>query len=186
MPDGITVLVGVASLVLGWGLKTVTDAWTWRRGQVLDAYVEFLGAIDKYSLQVGQVWTQGTPLTIRDDKWVTRAQKAQEGLLGVDRAHGKLSLVARPRGAAKAFDAYIACEIVFRRAVANPPKTTEQFQSALRAMNSAYQGVVEQGRTEMGLRHWRERLPGNKPRWDTYVRRIAELNETDPYPDAFS
>jgi hypothetical protein len=124
-------------------------------------------------------------LAIRDDKWVTRAQEAQEGLLGVDRAHGKLSLVAGPRGAAKAFEVYIACEIVFRRAVANPPKTIEQFKPALRAMNSAYQGVVEQGRTEMGLRHWRERLPGSKPRWDTYVRRIAELNETEPYPDAF-
>jgi hypothetical protein len=44
MPDFITVLVGLVSLVLGWGLTTLATAWGWRRQQVRDAYVELLDA----------------------------------------------------------------------------------------------------------------------------------------------
>ena len=45
MPDPLALAVGVFSLILGWGLTTLANAWTWRRQQVLDAYVDLLEAL---------------------------------------------------------------------------------------------------------------------------------------------
>lgn len=181
MPDLITVLVGVFSLVLGWGLKTVTDAWTWRRQQVLGAYLELLEAVDRYGPEVGRLWSLG--ITERGPDWADRAEKVREDLGPIDRAHGKLSLVAGPHAAAVGFELYLACERMFRRAVALPPCPADHYHDASVRMVKTYHDVVDEGRRELALRRWYERLPG-VTRWELMQARMLELNQTDPYPDA--
>ncbi len=182
MPTLITALVGIVGLFLGWGLKTLTEAWTWRRQQRLDAYVELLEAVDRYSLPVGQLWTSGREMAERTDEWVDRAELVRQQLLAVDRSHGKLSLVAGPRGADVAFEVYFACEREYRRALAVPPSSSDHYQEASVQTIKAYSDLVDQGRREMWLQHWPERLPFRESRFAIHQRRFAELNRTDPYP----
>lgn len=180
MPDLITIL---GAAVVGWVLKTVADKWTWRRQQVLDAYLELLGAVDRFGPKVGRVWSSG--ITGRSLEWSTRADEVMRDDLGsIDRAHGKLSLVAGARGSTAGFELYIACERMFRRAVALPPTAADHYHEASVFMVKTFHDVVEEGRKEMWLRHWREGLPGRESRFDMMSRRLAELNRTDPYPDA--
>jgi hypothetical protein len=182
MPDLITVLVGVVSLLLGWGLTTLASAWTWRRQQVLDAYVELLEAFDNLSLPMGQLWTSGREMAKRGDAWRDRAEVVRQHLVDVDRAQGKLSLVAGRRGADAAFELYFACDREYRRAVAIPPSTFDHYQEASLQSVKAYFNLVVQGRGEMWLRHWRELFPGRESSFDRHTRRFDELNRTDPYP----
>lgn len=188
MPDLITVLVAVVSLVLGWGLKTLADAWTWRREQVLEAYLELLDAADRYSMDVSRLWNEGsetTAETMRTPAWVSKAQEVRgQGIAAVDRAHGKLILVGGSGGARASGELYLACEVMFRRAISLPPSTVDHFQEAAVAFSKTYHDVVEQARREMGLRHWRERVPGRESNFEFMRRRMAELNQTDPLPGA--
>jgi hypothetical protein len=184
MPDLITVLVGIVSLVLGWGLTTIASAWTWRRQQVLDAYVELLEAFDNLSLPMGQLWTSGREVAKRDDAWRDRAEVVRQHLVEVDRAQGKLSLIAGWKGADAAFEVYFACDREFRRAVAVPPSTFDHYKEASLQSVKAYFNLVVEGRREMWLRHWRERLPGRESTYEKHTRRFDELNKTDPYPVA--
>jgi len=182
VPDPITVLVGIVSLFLGWGLKTVTDSWTWRRQQVLDAYVQLLDAFDRYSLPVGQLWSSGKEMANRNDEWVDRAERVREHLAEIDRIQGKLRLVAGRRGADVAFEMYFACDREFRRAIAIPPSSFDHYQEASLQSAKTYFDLVDQGRREMWLRHWRELLPGREPTFERHERSFAELDRTDPYP----
>jgi hypothetical protein len=182
MPDLITVLVGLFSLILGWALTTLAGAWTWRRQQVLDAYVELLDALDRSSLPMGQLWTSGKEMAERTGEWGDRAELVRQHLVEIDRAQGKLSLVAGRRGADVAFELYFACEREYRRAVAVPPSTSDHYREASLQTAKAYFDVVDQGRREMWLRHWRELLPSRDSTFEIHKRRFAELNRTDPYP----
>jgi hypothetical protein len=184
--DPITIAVGVVSLVLGWGLTTLAGAWTWRRQQVLDAYVELLEAFDNLALPMGQLWTSGTEMAKRDDAWLDRAEVVRQHLVEVDRAQGKLSLVAGRWGADAAFEVYFACDREYRRAVAVPPSTFDRYQEASLQSAATYFHLVAQGRREMWLRHWRELLPGRESTFDRHTRRFDELNRTDPYPGLLS
>ena len=180
MPDPITVLVALFSLLLGWGLKTVTDAWTWRRQQVLDSYGDLLQSVDHFSLLVTRVWREGRDMTKRTPEWVAIGEEARDLLAAVDRADGKLKLVSRWDGALISLDLYIACERMFRRSIAVPPAASERFHEASMEMVKRYDGVVEQGRSEMGLRHWRERLPRRKSLFEITEDRLTDLDRTDP------
>jgi hypothetical protein len=181
MPDLITGLVAVAGIIVGWGLKTLTDAWSWRRQQVLDAYLELLAAVDDYGSQASRLWSSG--ITDRSQEWVELAEGIREELVRVDRAHGKLSLVAGSRGAAVGFELYIACEVMFRRAVALPPSAAAHYHAASLQMVKTYHDFVEEGRREMALRRWRDRLPGRREtRFEMMSRRLDDLNRTDPFP----
>lgn len=180
MPNLVTVGVAIASLVLGWALKTWTDARSWRRQQVLEAYLELLDAVDRYGLLATAVWRDGQVMDKRTAEWVTRAQDARQRIGGVDRAHGKLSLVAGWKGASVGADLYVACERMFRRAISVPPTTADRYQSASTEMVRLYNEVVNVGREEMGLRNWRERLPFGTSRFDLIQRRIDQLEESDP------
>jgi len=183
MPDIITIVVGVVSLFLGWCLKTLTDAWTWRRQQVLDAYLELLDAVDRFGPQASRLWSSG--ITDRSQEWVDHAEAVREELVVVDRAHGKLSLVAGSRGASVGFELYLACERLFRRAVALPPTAAAHYHDGSIEMVKTFHDVVEEGRREMALRRWRDRLPGRREsRFEMMSRRLDDLNRTDPYPDA--
>jgi hypothetical protein len=184
MPDLITVLVGV---VIGWILKTYSETWTWRRQQVLQAYMELLDAADRYSLQVSRLWSSGRETTDETERtvvWVTSAQEVRLGIASVDRAHGKLTLVSGWGGARVSSELYLACEVMFRRAIAIPPSTVDHYQEAAVAFAKVYHDVVEQARREMGLRHWRERIPGRESNFEFMRRRMAALNQTDPLPGA--
>jgi hypothetical protein len=181
MPEVITVLVGV---VIGWVLKTFTETWTWRRQQVLDAYMELLDAADRYSIQVSQLWSSGrgiSPETQRTVAWVDNAQEVrQAGIGAVDRAHGKLSLVSGWDGARVSGELYISCERMFRRAISIPPSSPDHYQEASIAFVRSYHDVVDQARKEMWLRHWRDRLPGRESTFEFVRRRLTELDQTDP------
>jgi hypothetical protein len=182
MPDLITILGGA---VLGWLLKTVADKWTWRRQQVLDAYLGMLDAVDLFGPLAGRLWglvVAAPRLNLTERDLTERSERAQQGLIAIDRAHGKLVLVAGARGASLAFDLYVACEVMFRRAVALPPSTAERYTEASMQMVKTYHDLVDEGRREMGLKHWRERMPGQVARFDLMKRRLAELNRTDPFP----
>jgi hypothetical protein len=184
LPELITVLVGVG---IGWVLKTYSETWTWRRQQVLDAYIALLEAADRYSLLVSQLWSSGSETskeTQRTVAWVARAQDVRQGIAAVDRAHGKLTLVSGWGGARVSGELYLSCEVMFRRAISIPPSSVDHYQQAPVAFVKAYGDVVEQARKEMGLRHWRERLPGRESNFEFMRRRMAELNETDPLPVA--
>jgi len=178
----INVLVAIVSLVLGWGLTTLAGAWTWRRQQVLDAYIELLDALDRSSVPMGQLWTSGKETAKRTDEWVALGEVVRQHLVEIDRAQGKLSLVAGRRGADVAFELYFASEREYRRAVAVPPSTWDHYREASLLTAKAYFDVVDQGRREMWLRHWRERLPGRESTFEMHSRRFDELNRTDPYP----
>lgn len=182
MPDVLTILGGV---VVGWLLKTTADRWSWRRQQVLTAYLELLDAVDRFGPLAGRVWASRTTdigQTVQD---VARdAEVALQGLVAIDRANGKLVLVGGARGSSLGFDLYVACEVMFRRAVAIPPSPAAHYHDASMQMVQAYHDLVNEGRREMGLRHWWERLPGRVSRFEVMSRRLAELNRTDPYPDA--
>jgi hypothetical protein len=182
MPDLITILVGGVGLVLGWALKTLADSWTWRRQQVLNAYLDLLDAVDLFGPQAGRAWSLG--ITGRAQDWADRAEEARQYLGAVDRAHGKLTLVAGPRAMAVGFELYIACERMFRRAVALPPSAADHYHEVSELMVKTYHDVVNEGRKELWLRHWQERIPGRESRWEMMSRRLGELNLTDPYPDA--
>jgi hypothetical protein len=186
--DPITLLIGVVSVVLGWGLKTLADAWTWRRQQVLDAYLELIDAADRYSMEVSRLWSAGsetTAETMRTVAWVAKAQEVRgRGLAAVDRAYGKLSLVGGWGGARVSGELYLACEVMFRRAIAVPPSTVDHYQESAVAFSKVYLDVVEQARREMGLRHWRERVSRRESNFEFMRRRMAELNQTDPLPGA--
>ena len=182
MPDLITVLVGVVSLVLGWGLTTLASAWTWRRQQVLDAYVELLEALDRSSVPMGQLWTSGRDMDKRTDEWIALAEHVRQHLVEIDRAQGKLALVAGRGGAQVAFELYFASDREFRRAIAVPPSTPDHYREASLQTAKAYLDVVDQGRREMWLRHWRELLPGRESTFEKHDRRFRELDRTDPYP----
>ena len=184
VPDPVTVLVGIVSLVLGWGLTTIASAWTWRRQQVLDAYVDLLEALDRSSVPMGQLWTSGRAMDKRTGEWAALAELVRQHLVEIDRAQGKLALVAGRRGADVAFELYFAADREFRRAVAVPPSTSDHYREASLQTAKAYLDVVDQGRREMWLRHWRELLPGRESTFDKHDRRFTELNRTDPYPDA--
>ncbi len=181
MPDLITIFVGA---VLGWILKTVADKWTWRRQQVLDAYVDLLEALDRSSVPMGQLWTSGRDIAKRTDEWVALAELVRQHLVEIDRAQGKLALVAGRRGADVAFELYFASDREFRRAIAVPPSTPDHYREASLQTAKAYFDVVDQGRREMWLRHWREVLPGRESTFEKHDRRFAELDRTDPYPVA--
>jgi hypothetical protein len=184
LPDLITVLVGIVSLVLGWGLTTIAGAWTWRRQQVLDAYVDLLEALDRSSVPMGQLWTSGREMAKRTEEWAALAEVVRQHLVEIDRAQGKLALVAGRRGADVAFELYFASDREFRRAVAVPPSTSDHYREASLQTATAYFDVVDQGRREMWLRHWRELLPGGESTFEKHDRRFAELNRIDPYPVA--
>ncbi len=179
MPDLITIFVGA---VLGWILKTVADKWTWRRQQVLDAYVDLLEALDRSSVPMGQLWTSGRDMARRNDEWVALAELVREHLVEIDHAQGKLALVAGRRGADVAFELYFASDREFRRAIAVPPSTSDHYREASLQTAKAYFDVVDQGRREMWLRHWRELHPGRESTFEKHDRRFTELNRTDPYP----
>src|SRR2546428_6473654 len=123
MPDLITIVLGAA---LGWILKTVADNWIWRRQQVLDAYVELLEALDRSSVPMGQLWTSGKDMAKRTDEWVALGEAVRQHLVEIDRAQGKLALVAGRRGADVAFELYFASEREYRRAPAAPPCSPRQ------------------------------------------------------------
>jgi hypothetical protein len=180
--DIATIAVGVGSLVLGWLLKTATDRWTWRRQLVLDAYIEFLDAVDRYSIQVSQVFAQGTDMEKRTAEWLTLAEEARQGIAAVDRVHGKLSLVSKWRGAMVAGDLYVACEAMYRRAIVVPPSSSDHFQESSIEMVKIFNRVVDEARSELHLRHWRERIPFSVSRFELMTRRLARLDETDPIP----
>lgn len=182
MLDTIALAVGIFSLILGWGLTTLASAWTWRRQQVLDAYLELLEAFDNLSLPMGQLWTSGRDVGKRNDKWGEQAELVRQQLVVVDRAQGKLSLVAGRRGADAAFELYFACDREYRRAVAVPPSTFDHYQEASLQSAEAYFELISAGRREMWLRHWHERLPARESRFERHKRRFDELNRTDPYP----
>jgi hypothetical protein len=179
LPDLITIFVGA---VLGWILKTVADKWTWRRQQVLDAYVDLLEALDRSSVPTGQLWTSGRDMAKRNDEWVALAELVRQHLVEIDHAQGKLALVAGRRGADVAFELYFASDREFRRAIAVPPSTSDHYREASLQTAKAYFDVVDQGRREMWLRHWRELLPGRESTFEKHDRRFTELNRTDPYP----
>jgi len=179
LPDLITIFVGA---VLGWILKTVADKWTWRRQQVLDAYVDLLEALDRSSVPMGQLWTSGRDMARRNDEWVALAELVREHLVEIDHAQGKLALVAGRRGADVAFELYFASDREFRRAIAVPPSTSDHYREASLQTAKAYFDVVDQGRREMWLRHWRELHPGRESTFEKHDRRFTELNRTDPYP----
>src|SRR5712692_3092748 len=182
MPDLITILVGIVSLVLGWALTTLAGAWTWRRQQVLDAYVELLEALDRSSVPMGQLWTSGREMPNRTDEWIALGELVRQHLVEIDRAQGKLALVAGRRGADVAFELYFASDREYRRAVAVPPSTWDHYREASLQTAKAYFDVVDQGRREMWLRHWRELHPGRESTFEKHDRRFTELNRTDPYP----
>ena len=186
MPDLITLLVGTVSLILGWSLKTLADTWTWRRQQVLDAYLELLDAADRYAMQVSKLWSSGsetTEETKRTVAWIANAESVRgEGLAAVDRAHGKLSLVSGRQGSRVSGELYIACDRMFRRAISIPPSSTDHYHESSIAFVKAYHDVVDEARREMGLRHWHERLQGRESNFEFMVRRMDELNKTDPLP----
>lgn len=182
MLDPVAVGVGIFSLVLGWGLTTIASAWTWRRQQVLDAYVDLLEALDRSSVPMGQLWTSGREMGKRTGEWVALAELVRQHLVEIDRAQGKLALVAGRRGADVGFELYFASDREFRRAVAVPPSTSDHYREASLQTAKAYLDVVDQGRREMWLRHWRERLPGRESTFEKHTRRFDELNKTDPYP----
>ncbi|HXN01424.1 MAG TPA: hypothetical protein VN973_05985 [Candidatus Dormibacteraeota bacterium] len=179
MPDPITIFVGA---VLGWLLKTLADKWTWRRQQVLDAYVGLLEALDRSSVPMGQLWTSGKDMAKRDEEWIALAERVRQHLVEIDHAQGKLALVAGQRGADAAFELYFASDREFRRAIAVPPSTSDHYREASLQTAKAYFDVVYQGRREMWLRHWRELLPGRESTFEKHDRRFAELDRTDPYP----
>jgi hypothetical protein len=173
MPDIITVLGGA---VLGWILKTVADKWTWRRQ---------LDAVDLFGPLAGRLWglvAAAAQLNLTERELTERSERAQQGLLAIDRAHGKLVLVAGPRGASLAFDLYVACEVMFRRAVALPPSTAQRYREGSMQMVKIYHDLVDEGRREIGLKRWRERTPGQGSRFDLMKRRFAELDRTEPFP----
>jgi len=183
--DLTTLLVGVASLVLGWGLKTWTESWTWRRQQVLDAYMELLDTADRCGPDIGRVWNTGQKTAMRDQVWVDRALTAQVRLEDVDRASGKMFLVANsPAAAEAAIELYIALLRMYRRAIARPPRSWDDFHAASIEMVKAYHDVVDHGRKEMALRNWRDRLPGQVSRFELTDRKLQELDKLDPLPKA--
>lgn len=180
-----TALVGVASLILGWGLKTLTDSWTWRRQQVLNAYLELLEATDRCGNELGRVWNSGREINRRTEKWVDQALAVRDNEIeAVDRATGKVFLVARHTGAKAAIELYVACERMYRRAIAKPPSPWDHYHAAAVEMVKAYHGVVDQARHEMDLRHWQDRLPGRESRFDLTAKRLKELDRIDPLPRA--
>lgn len=177
-----TFAFGVASLVLGWLLKTATDRWTWRRQLVLDAYIEYLDAVDRYSIQVSRVFAQGTDMEERTEEWVTLAEEARQGIAAIDRVHGKLSLVCKWPGAMLAGDLYVTCETMYRRAIVVPPTTPDHYQEASIQMVEVFNRLVDEARSELHLKHWRERLPFSVSRFELMSQRIARLDDTDPVP----
>jgi hypothetical protein len=185
MSELVTIVIGVLSLILGWRLKAWSDTWTWRRQQVLDAYIALLDAADLYSLQASSLWSSGTEkndATQRTDAWFARILEVRQSIAAVDRAYGKLTVVSGWGGARAAGEMYLACEVMFRRAIASPPSTLEHYQEAADAWVNTYGEVVEHARKEMGLRHWRERLPGRESNFEFMQRRMERLNESDPLP----
>src|SRR5439155_7126344 len=106
----------------------------------------------------------------------------RQHLVEIDRAQGKLALVAGRRGADVAFELYFASDREYRRAVAVPPSTWDYYREASLQTAKAYFDVVHQGRREMWLRHWRELLPGRESTFAKHKRRFADLDRTDPYP----
>ncbi len=159
MPDLTTFAVGITSLVLGWLLKTATDRWTWRRQLVLNAYIEFFDAVDRFSVLATRAFREGAEMTNRTAGWLNAAEDARQALAAVDRAHGKLRLMAGWLGAELSAELYGACEAMFRSAIAIPPSSYDQFQDASRFIINRFNEVVDQARRELHLRHWRERLP---------------------------
>jgi hypothetical protein len=182
--DTTTVVVGVATLVLGWALKSWVDSWTWRRQQVLAAYLELLDATDRCSNEIGRLWNSGHKLEMRTENWVDRAFAVRDVLESVDRASGKVMLVARSSGAEAAIELYIGCERMYRRAIAKPPDTWEHYQAAAVDMVKAYHSVVDRARQEMSLQRWQDRLPGHESRFALTARRLEELERVDPLPRA--
>jgi hypothetical protein len=180
--DVTTVVVGIASLIVGWGLKTVTDSWTWRRQQVLDAYLELLDAVDRYGNDVGRVWNHGRRTALRDQTWLDEALAAQRSLETIDRITGKLFLVARARGGEAAIHLFIACSQMYRRATVEPPAKWEHYHASALDVVKSYHGVVDQARDEMLLTHWRDRLLRRESRFDLTERLLKELDKTDPLP----
>jgi hypothetical protein len=73
----VAAVVGIAGVVVGWGLKTMAESWTWRRQQVLEAYIELLDTVDRCAPEIGRVWNPGQRLRTRDEAWVDRAMAAQ-------------------------------------------------------------------------------------------------------------
>jgi hypothetical protein len=178
----ITSIVGVLGVFVGWGLKTLSEAWTWRRDQVLGAYLQLLDMADRCGPEIGRVWNTGQAMEKRDQAWVDRAFAAQLPLEDVDRATGRVFLVCTPAAARAAIDLYLALERMYRRAIAIPPRSWENFNEASIDMVKAYQRLVDQGRDEIAVRRWRERLGGEPSRFDLTDKKLKELDATDPQP----
>jgi hypothetical protein len=118
----------------------------------------------------------------RNEEWIALAELVRQHLVEIDHAQGKLALVAGRRGADVAFELYFASDREFRRAIAVPPSTSDHYREASLQTAKAYFDLVDQGRREMWLRHWRELLPGRESAFEKHERRFTELNRTDPYP----
>lgn len=181
--DVVAIAGAVFGILVGWALKTWTDAWSWRRPQLLDAYVEVLSAADLFSLSCSRAW--GTGQGDRDQEWLEQAERARADHLAVDRAIGRLRLVGTYRAAEVAIRLFVACDRMYRRAVAAPPTSADKFQQASNEMALAYEHLVNQGRSELTIRRWLERLGQRESIGALSTRLIDELKKTDPYPPQY-
>lgn len=174
--------MGIASLILGWGLKTLTDSFAWRRQQVLDAYVDLLAASDTCATACGWVWNKGQTMKARTQEWVDQALLAQQKLERADLATSKVFMVAKPAGAAAAIHLYVALLKIYRRSIAVPPHPRDHYHAAEVEFVKLYHMVVDQARREMILSSWRDRLPGRVSRFELTDRLIKALDTSDPVP----
>jgi hypothetical protein len=181
----IQTLIGIAAgAILGWALKTVTDAWTWRRQQVLDAHLAVLEAADLASMAAAALWSGGSQIKRRDKSWLERATQARHDLAALDRASGRLRLVGSRKTAEAALDLYIATEVLFRHAISVPATSEDEYQPAGNDMARIYDSFIETGRRELALQRFSERLSRRPSIYELSVRRMEQLNETHPVPRA--
>jgi len=165
--------------VVGWWLKTWTDARSWRRQHALDAYLGMLEAADDFSVPCGRLWYAGI-VKVRDDQWKAEANSVRAKLAAVDRAGARIRMVADRSGSEASFDLYVACERLLRLAIAPQAIPEPRYQSTLTDMVKTYQQLVEHGRRDIGVVQWQELV--QKRDWFTELskKRSEELNRDYP------
>lgn len=117
-----TVIVGLIGVFLGWALKSWSDSRSWHRQHLLDADSEVLKHADETHHTARKLWSMHRTRRVPASTVSQVAEDLREAIAGLDRASGRLRILASVDGELAAAALFVACRQLVEMSAALPAR----------------------------------------------------------------